>query len=376
MSRFNSVQKTMTSLFAATILAGLLIAGCAQATPAPAPTATPAAPKSAEPTKAAAPTTAPAAPTKAPTVAPTAPPKVIYPEKGKTITYISPYAPGGSDQIVRLMQPSLEKELGVPLSIVNKEGAGSQVGTTEIALAKPDGYTIGYTSIPTVNTIYLDPARKAAFSRKDLQPLTMHSIGYNMLVVKADSPFKSVKDFVDAAKANPGKITIASTGVGSITHMGILQFEQVAGIDLSIVQFNGSGPSVTALLGGHVDAFSTDLGNIASQVKGGQIRGLGIMAPERSKFAPDVPTFTEQGYPNTDSPNIRGFVMPAGAPREIIDTLVAAFKKSQADPQVIATLENQYYNLHYAPPEEFAKVWDEWDKKVGPLLELVKKDTQ
>jgi len=360
------------SLVMVVALAAILMAGCSQAAPTPAPTAAPAAPKPAEPTKAAAPaapTAAPAAPTAVPK------PKVVYPEKGRAVTYIAPYAPGGSSDIIfRLLQPTLERELGVPVNYVAKEGAGSQVGTTEIALAKPDGYTFGYTSLPTVNGIYLDPERKAAFGRKDLQALTQHSAEWNVLAVRDDSPFRTGKDLVDAAKANPGKVTISTSGVLSVTHMGVVQLEQVAGIDLRIVHFNGQGPASTALLGGHVDVSSTYVGNIAQYIKGGQMRPIAYMGPKRNKYIPDTPTMEELGIKGLDAPNIRGFTMPAGAPKEVVDTLAGALKRAQEDPTHIQKLEEQYYELAYASPEEFGKTWDEWDKKVIPLMEAVKKD--
>ena len=368
-------MKRYVSVIGTAVLVGLLIVGCTQAAPAPAPTAAPAPPKAAEPTKpapgAAAPTAAPAAPAAVPAK------KVDYPQKGKTLTYIAPYAPGGSsDTIMRLMQPVLERELGIPVQIVNKVGAGSQIGTTEIALSKPDGYTFGYTSLPTVNSIYLDPDRKAAFGRKDLQPLTEQSVDYNVWAVKTESPYKTVKDLVDAAKANPKKISISSSGVGSITHMGLLKFAQVAGVDINIVQFDGQGPATTALLGGHIDVSSTYVGNIAGALKSKQMRLIGIMGPERNKYAPDVPSFLEQGYKDVEAPNIRGFVMPAGAPKEVVDTLVSALKKSQEAPDYIKALEEQYYTLRYADPADFSKLWNDWDTKVVPLMELVRKASQ
>jgi len=365
-------MKAFGSFLVALVLAGVLIAGCGQAAPASAPTTSSTAPKAAEPTKAAAPATG----TSAATAAPTAAPKVDYPQKGRAITYIAPYAAGGSsDTIMRLMQPILEKQLGVPINIVNKEGAGSQVGTTELALSKPDGYTFGYTSLPTVNTIYLDPDRKAAFSRKDLQALAMHDIDYNVLAVKADSPIKTVKDLVDAAKAKPGKLSITSSGIMSITHMGILSFEQAAGIDINIVQFNGQGPATTALLGGHVDVTCGYVGTLASAIKNNSIRVIGVMGPERNKFVPDVPTVQEQGIKDVIAPNIRGFIMPAGAPQQVIDTLANALKAATEDPQHVKQMEEQYYTVRYAGPKEFGAMMDEWDTRVKPLMDLAKKDT-
>ncbi len=368
------MKRLSVSLAVLSLAVGLVVTGCSSAAPA-APTQAP--PKPAEPTKApAAPAAQPtAAPAAAPTKAPEPAKKVDYPAQGKNLTFIIGYDPGSATDVGgRIIAPLLEKNLGVQVPVMNKPGAGGQVGMTELANAKPDGYTFGYTSLPTVNTIYLDPERKAAFGRKDLLALTQHSAEWNVLAVKSDSPFKTGKDLVDAAKANPGKVTISTSGVLSVTHMGVVQLEQVAGIDLRIVHFEGQGPASTALLGGHVDASSTYVGNIAQYIKGGQMRTIAYMGPKRNKYVPETPTMEELGIKGLDAPNIRGFTMPAGTPKEIADILSGALKRAQEDPNHIKKLEEQYYELAYASPAEFGKLWDEWDKKVLPLMEAVKKD--
>ena len=191
---------------AALALATVIVAGCSQATPAPAPTTAPAAPAAA---------------------------KSTYPEKGKVVTLIIPWgAGGGSDVGARLLTPLMEKDLGVTIEVVNKTGGGPQVGITDLVNAKPDGYTFGMTNLPATAAIYLDAERQATFGRKDLQPVALHVFDPIAVAVRQDSPFKTMKDFMDAAKADPGKIKIATSGILSATHIGFLSLEKSAEVVL------------------------------------------------------------------------------------------------------------------------------------------------
>jgi len=151
--------------------------------------------------------------------------------KGRAISYIVPFDAGGAaDLVARAIAPGIEKELGTPVQIVNKPGAGSQVGVTELARSKPDGYTVGVANIPTTITTYLDSERKAIYKRDSFITVAGYAVDPDVLVVKADSPFKSAKDLIEAARTNPEKIKIASaSGKLSPPHMGILLMEKAAG---------------------------------------------------------------------------------------------------------------------------------------------------
>jgi len=209
----------------AILSSALLVAACTQAAPAATPTT--AAAKAAEPTKAPAQATAPAAaPTKPAAAQPTAakpaeptkpaaaPTKTVdFPAKGRPITILNPWAAGGGNDLTcRLVGAFMEKDLGVPVQVLNKPGASSQVGTTEFVQAKPDGYTILLASMPTASLTYLDAERKAVYTRKDFQPIANLVLETGSIAVKTGSKYDTLKDLFDAAKANPGKIKIGHTG--------------------------------------------------------------------------------------------------------------------------------------------------------------------
>ncbi|HEX2922687.1 MAG TPA: tripartite tricarboxylate transporter substrate binding protein, partial [Chloroflexota bacterium] len=264
--------------------------GCSQSAPAAASTKAPAA----EPTKAAAAAAQPTPASAQPTAAPASPAKKVdFPTKGKTVTLLVPYAAGGpSDVMARLMAPTLQEILGTVVEVVDKPGASSQVGITELAKSKPDGYTIGQMNLPSGLTVYMDPDRKAAYGRKDLMSLAVVTRAPETILVKADSPYKTLKELVDAAKANPGKVSLGATGHMGTPHLAALQFAKLAGVQFGVVQFDGSAPAITALQGGHVDCV---VGNVdppyISAVKGGNARSLGVMDTKENSYLPGVKTF-------------------------------------------------------------------------------------
>lgn len=353
--------------------ASLAMGGCAQ--PAPAPAQAPAAPpKAAEPAKAPAAAPAAAAPAPAPKPAPAPAPakKVEFPEKGKSITLIAPWTAGSiSDINARTLAPVLEKELGVPVQIVNKPGAGSQIGVTELVKSKPDGYTIGLTNIPPTIGIYLEPERKAVFGRKDLQPLAMLAVDPVGIGVKTDSPYKSVKDLVDAAKANPGKVKVASPALLGTGHFGILWFEKLAGVKFATVHFEGTAPTMNALLGGHVDAAFPTAGAFVPHVKSGAVRVLAIMDKQESKFFPGVPTAESQGY-KLDMIVGQALSAPAGTPKEIVDILSNAIKKAMATDEYTKKMTDAGLEPRYMDPAQFSAFWDKMEGEIKALMALVK----
>ncbi len=362
------------SFVAALIVAGWMIAGCTQAVPAT-PTQPPVAPaKAAEPTKAvatAAPTKA-AEPTKAPAPQPTAAPKVTFPEKGRALTVIVPWAAGGSvDLGVRVLAPSLEKELGIPVQIVNRGGATGQIGLTELAGSKPDGYTIGVHSLPVSIVVYMDPERKAVYSRKDFELIANHVMDVGAVGVRADSPYKSMKDLVDAAKAQPEKIKLGTTGLLSIGHLTGLMLEKETKVKFGLVHFEGSAADTTALMGGHVDTVFGTSATFSSLVRSNEVRLLGIMSKEESAFYPGVKTLASQGY-NIDFAMSRGFAAPAGAPKEAVDVLSRTIGKIVASDEHKTKMDEMLLPLKYMNAAEYSAYWRELETQVQPLLELAK----
>jgi tripartite-type tricarboxylate transporter receptor subunit TctC len=361
------MRSWITTFMAVLGLATLLLVGCSQPQPAtpPQPTTAPAQP-------AAAATTAPAQPTAAPAQPTAAPAKVNFPEKGKSITVIVPYpAGGGVDVAARLIAPLMEKDLGTPVMVENKAGAGAQLGLTSLAQAKPDGYTIGYTILPTTAITYLDKARQATYNRKSFQPIANQFKQPIAILVRPDSPYKTIKDLVDAAKASPNTLSHGTTGLGSTTHMAALQLQKAAGITLRAVHFDGDAPQTTALMGGHVDVGFIPMAAVLSQAKSGQVRLLAIMDDEGTTAAPDVKTLAQQGY-NVTSATVGGITAPAGTPQEIVSIFAASIKKAVADPQVTQKMQDLGYIVRYMDTGEYAAYWDTVDGQVGPLIDLMK----
>jgi tripartite-type tricarboxylate transporter receptor subunit TctC len=238
------------------------------------------------------------------------------------ITYVIPFNPGGqSDVEARMQQPYLEKMLGVPIVVNYMPGAGGALAWTKFAQAKPDGYTVCGINIPH---IILQPLsqKDAAFKTEDLKPLALFESTPIGLAVKKESKINSLKEFIEYAKANPGKVTVGMSGKLSGHHMASLQFEKMNNIKLTQVTFTGAAPQVTALLGGHVEAIwgnSSDLVSYTTQMK-----ILAIGTEKRMDTLPDVPTFQELGikfYPRID----RGVAVPKATPADITAKLEKAF---------------------------------------------------
>ena len=361
------VHRACLGLAAAAALA-FSISACSAPAAAPAPTAAPA--KAAEPAaapKAAAPTQAPAAPTAAPAA------KTDFPTAGKPITIIVGAAAGGPNDVsARLIAPLMEKDLGTPVQVVNKPGAGWQVGLTEMAKSKPDGYTIGYAPLPQTILVYLDPERKTAFGRKDVQPLAMHVVDPGVMAVKKDSPIKTLKDLVDAGKAKPGTIKEGDTGILGDDHVAAMMLEQQTGFQFAQVHFEGAALVMTALLGGHIDVYVGNVGDVITQARAGEVRVLGVMDKERSKYLPDVPTFEEQGFKLTSSSS-RAIAMPAGAPKDVLDRLNGALKKAITDPEHMKKMDEGATPVKYMDMAQVTTYWDDMEKAVAPMVDLAKR---
>lgn len=365
------MKRLLVSLVAVLALASLVVVGCSQSAPAAAPT------KAAEPAKAAEPTKpAAAAPAAQPTAAaPAAAAKSNWPEKGKSITCIVASDAGGSSDVgARLLAPLIEKELGVPVQVVNKPGAGWQVGLTELAKAKPDGYTFGMAVLPQVNTIYLDPERKAAFDRKSFMPVGLQVQDPGVIAVSSDSKYKTLQDVIDAAKANPGKITASTTGIMGDDHLNLLRTQQALGIKFAAVHFTGGAPSIAALLGGHVDVNFNNVGDYMTQYKAGSVRILAITGPSETKYYPGVKTFEALTGKKQESSSTRGFVYPAGTPQDIVDTMAAAFKKAWDNPDLQKKLDEQALTAKYMTPKEFGDYWDQMDTTLPAVMEDARKE--
>ena len=354
----------------------IVTAACAPTPPTPTPAPKKEAP--AEPTKAA------AAPTKAPeptaaaqaTAAAAPAKKVDFPEKGRTVSLVVGYpAGGGADIGARLLAVPLEKELGTSVQVVNKAGAGSQVGLTEVAKSKPDGYTVGYANFSTIITIYLDPDRKAAFGHKDLLPVALHLTDPMAIAVKNDSPIKDIKGLVDAAKAKPGQIRVGTSGILSQDDLVFHQLMKETGTKFALIAFDGAAPAVTALLGDNIDAVALGFSSMMATAKGGQSRIIASIGDGADEFIPGVKSLSQQGFKGYFGVG-RGWLVPGGTPREVVNTLSGAIKRAIDSNDHKSRLKDIGQVATYLDPDQFAKYWDDMETTIKPLLEEAKKASQ
>ena len=309
----------------------------------------------------------PFTPTMAEAAVPAAPPKKVdYPQQGKVISVIVPWPAGGTtDVAARLTMALVAKDIGVPVQIVDKPGAGGQLGTGELAMAKPDGYTIGSTINPSTISLYLDPVRKANFGRKSFAPIAALFNLPIAITVPADSPYKGLKDLIEDARANPEKIKAGATAIMGPAHLGLLLLEKAAGVKFASVHFDGAAPQVTALLGHHIDVSFTT--GVQPQFFSGELRALGLMSRTESKAIPGVKTCDAQGYKvYMDSVGI--YSAPAGMPKEMIDILAASLKKAADNDEHKKRLLQIGFDPMYLGPEETAKLWDDMEAQVTPIM--------
>lgn len=278
----------------------------------------------------------------------------------KPITLMIPYPAGGSTDVGgRIVAAIAEKMIGQPIVVVNKAGAGGQVGWTELARQKPDGYYIGYINLPHILTTVLDPERKAVFKAEDIVPIISQALDPTTVSVSPDSPWKTLKDLIDDAKKKPGQIPAGIVGYLQDDEIGYFQLAEAAGIEMRRVYFDGAAPAITALLGGHVNVLFCTVGDNYTQWKAGRIRMLTIMDKERTKFYPDLPTTAELGFPTVISASTRGIAGPKGIPEPIMKKIQEVFKKAMMTKEHIDKLESAGQPVKIITGEEFIKYY--WD---------------
>ena len=287
----------------------------------------------------------------------------------RAITIIVPYAPGGmTDTAARLMATALERELKCKVLVVNKAGAASQVGMTELARSAPDGYTLGYAVLPTVTTHYLDRNRQAIYTRASFRPIALDYYSPAMLAVRAESPYHSIKDLVAAAKAKPGTIKISDSGLMAVPHMQVVMLERAAGVSFASVHFTGGAPSVTALLGGHVDVLAGGVSDALPHVKAGTFRMLGVASDMPAPAKPEVPTLASQGF-DVQSATWAAMLAPVKTPKAVVDVLTAAAQRVVENEAHRRKLEELGVTPRYMTPEAIANTWIDIEGRMKRILE-------
>jgi tripartite-type tricarboxylate transporter receptor subunit TctC len=261
-----------------------------------------------------------------------------FPER--QITIVVPYPPGSSaDAIPRLVGPLMSKSLGVPIVIENRGGANGSIGAVRVASSPADGYTIllATTGMLAINPwIYEHPTYDAA---KDFAPITNGAATPNILVVNPSVKASSLKELVALAKAQPGKLTFASAGNGSTSHLCGELLKVLEGIDANHIPYQGAAPALQSVVGGQVSMMCDNLSNVVEQVRSGALKPIVVTADERSKQLPDVPTSAQAGLPDLLAGNWYGFVAPAATPKDVIEKLNKAIVEALRDPTVSTRLE-------------------------------------
>jgi putative tricarboxylic transport membrane protein len=279
-----------------------------------------------------------------------------YPER--PINLIVAYPPGGgTDLVARAIAPYLEKYLGggAKMVIVNRGGAGGEVGMAALANAQPDGYTIGFVNTPPLMTIPIE--RTAQFGG----PARFELLG-NIIddpcnfAVHADSEIKDLRQLAAYARANPGRVTVGSTGIGSDDHLVMLMFERAAGVKMTHVPFKGSAETKAAIASRQITVAAINVGESLQAIKGGlPMRNIGQFSPARSNLAPELPTAREQGF-DVELSALRGMAAPKGLPADIRERLVKAVAASAADPEFQARATQVFAPLRFLAPAEFERV--------------------
>jgi tripartite-type tricarboxylate transporter receptor subunit TctC len=291
----------------------------------------------------------------------------------RPISMVVPFPPGGvADLTGRPVAAAMEKFMKQPVVVANKTGAGGAVGMQSVAVAKPDGYTVlmalsSISIIPEADKLF---NRQPAYTMDQLKPIALISSDPTILVVPADSPWKTLKDFVDDAKKRPGEIAYSSSGVYGTLHMAMEMLSHAAGIKLKHVPFNGAGPAMTALLGNHVQSLASGPNVVIPHIKAGKLRPLAGWGDKRVAALPEVPTFKELGY-DIEFYIWAGLFAPFGTPEPAMKVLREAARAAVNDTDFKGAMAKMETPIAYLDAPDFQKFWDKDAKMLAGALQRI-----
>jgi tripartite-type tricarboxylate transporter receptor subunit TctC len=293
----------------------------------------------------------------------------------KPVTMIVPFPPGGVADIVgRPLAAEMEKVWKQPVVVTNRTGAGGAVGMAAAAKAAPDGYTI----LMALSSISIFPVsdriqgRAPSYEMNDLAPIALITADPTVLIVGADSPWKTLQEFVASAKAYPGQINYSSSGVYGTLHVAMEMFANAAGVKLFHVPYQGGGPALTALLGGQVHALASGPAPAAAQMKAGKVRALASWSSERLPLLPEIPTFKELGY-DAEFYIWSGVFAPAATPTPILDRLRAVVREAANSPSFKSAMEKVQTPVYYLDAPAFRTYWERDAARLKVALEKIGK---
>jgi len=293
----------------------------------------------------------------------------------KPISMVVAFPPGGvADLTARPMAVVLERILKQKVLVENRAGAGGAVGNAYVAKARPDGYTLlmALSSVSILPEADKVNGKVPGYTLDQLIPVALVSADPTVLVVRAEAPYRSVKDLVDAAKANPGKINYASSGYYSALHTPMEMFSIATGAKMFHIPYQGGGPAVTAILGGQVDALASGPGPVVQHIKAGKLRALASWGDKRHPALPDVPTLKELGIDN-EFYIWAGLFAPAGTPEPVVRQLRDAVRQAVADPQFRQVMESSGQPIQYLDQAEFRTFFDKDAKKMADVVRQIGK---
>ncbi|MGE0798036.1 MAG: Bug family tripartite tricarboxylate transporter substrate binding protein [Lautropia sp.] len=283
-------------------------------------------------------------------------PLAAQPYPHQPVKLVAPFPPGGgADVIARLYAQQLSTALGQPFVVENKPGVGTLLAAGQVAKAPADGYTVLTATADTLavaSTLFKNPP---AIPENELTPVTQIVRTPLFVVVRPESPLRSLADIVAAARQAPGKLTFGSAGVGTIHHLALELWQREAKIEVRHIAYKGSSPAVTDLIGGHIDAMFLDSPTALAQLKGSKIRALAVTTAQRLALAPDVPTVAELGYPGFEALTWMGFAVARDTPPAIVDKLFASIRDAGAQPELTQRLRDMGLDpVISASPQAFA----------------------
>ncbi len=297
------------------------------------------------------------------------------PWPAKPIAMVVPFPPGGVADIVgRPVADAMSRTLGVPVVVENKPGAGGGIGMGYVAKAKPDGYTI----LMALSSISILPeadkviGRAPMYQLNQFVPIARFTADPTVLAVRADSPWKTLADFVADARKRPGAISYGSSGNYGTMHVPMEMFASAAGIRLLHVPYTGAGPAVIALLGGSIDAVASGPSTVVQHVKAGKLRVLASWGDKRLASLPDVPTLTASGYPVVFF-QWSALFAPAGTPASALAKLREAARVAATDPKFVAAMTTVETPVQYLDAPELARFWEVDSQKLGEAVHAIGK---
>ena len=287
----------------------------------------------------------------------------------RQITLIVPQAAGGgNDVIARILADKMGRTLGQQIVVENRPGAGGTIGTRQLAKSTPDGYTLAMGSTGTVAMAPTAYPNVGYDPRKDFAPIGMIARSAIVLVVGPSVPARSVRELIELAKKEPGKLTYGSGGAGTGNHLAGVLFETMAGIKMTHVPFRGANPAINDVMGGHVSMIFSSLPPTLGNIKSGNLRALGMGTKARSPVLPDVPTISESGVPGFESEQRYGLLAPVGTPAPIVARLNAALQDALASDDVKARIAADGAEPARTTPEGYAQDIDQEETKWAKVI--------